>query len=445
MSKIANYTDAIRYIYSFIHTDRKPSPKAQKGADALDRLRDFLAKLGNPQNAAPVLLIGGTKGKGSTAAMCESMLRAAAYKTGFYSSPHLHSFRERIRINGQLIEEEQLLTLINELQPHIEATPKISAWEIMTALGFMAFAQANVEVMVLEVGLGGRTDPTNVSHPLVSVITPISYDHVEVLGKTLRKIAGEKAGIIRPNSTAVIAPQYPEALGLFEEVCAARATQMILIGDAVNWQVKGASLRKQRIQIDQQVYHLSLLGPHQASNAATAVTAVKTFTQALERPISEAAITAGLAQVEWPGRFEILSQDPMLVVDSAMNGDSARRLQESLSHYFYGRNIILIFGATRDHNYTAMLNQLLPQTRHTIATRSGHLKAISPAVLGRVAKALGTPVSLTENIEQALQVALSLVAEDDVICVTGSLFCAAEARVAWANHVGLPLPAIDDL
>lgn len=445
MPAIETYTEALQYIYSFIRTDRKPAPKWTKTDHVLDHLRAFLQRLGNPHECAPVLLIAGTKGKGSTAAMCERMLRAAGYRTGFYSSPHLHSFRERIRLNGDLVSEAELVRLLNEMRPHIAASPRISAWDLMTSLGFMAFAAAEVDVVVLEVGLGGRTDATNVSQPQVSVITPISYDHVQVLGKTLSRIAFEKAGIIRPQGRAVVAPQFPEAMTVFEAVCAERQATLTVIGDDVRWRVAQASLNQQIVYIDEQRYSLPLLGEHQALNAATAITAVRQFATAADLSLPPEALQNGLARVQWPGRLEILSREPMLLVDSAMNGDSGRRLHQALAHYFYGRNVVLVFGASRDHNYTATLKALLPNTRHIIVTRSRHPKSISPLILSRVAKALGSPVSITTTVDEAMQEALSLVAEDDVICATGSLFCAAEARLAWFRHAEHSLPPIDPL
>jgi dihydrofolate synthase/folylpolyglutamate synthase len=315
----------------------------------------------------------------------------------------------------------------------------------MTTLAFLAFAQAKVEAVVLEVGLGGRTDATNVSQPLVSVITRISYDHMAVLGKTLTKIASEKAGIMRPHRPVVIAPQYPEALTTLKQIAAQKESLPTLIGDDVAWRVGQATFDSQQIWVAGHPYQLALLGDHQAANAATAVTAVRYFAQSAGLNLPQTAIEQGLATVNWPGRMEILSRDPLVMADSAMNGDSADRLSEALSHYFYGRNLLLIFGSSRDHDYTSMMHRLLPKARHTIVSRSQHPKATPPSTLSQVAKAIGYPVSTAPSIPAALAEALSIAAEDDIICITGSLFCAAEARLAWAKHAGLPLPPTDPI
>ena len=200
------YRDTLAYLYSYTNYERKGLPKYTMAHYDLNRIQSLLDRMGDPHHAFKSLLISGTKGKGSTAAFSESMLRAAGYNTGLYISPHLHTFRERIQIAGQMVSESDVVRLIEHLKPHLESVEGLTAFEVITAMAFHVFAEANIDVAVLEVGLGGRLDATNVSRPAVAVITSISYDHTQLLGETLSMIAREKAGIIRPGSLVVSAP-----------------------------------------------------------------------------------------------------------------------------------------------------------------------------------------------------------------------------------------------
>jgi dihydrofolate synthase/folylpolyglutamate synthase len=443
MHPISSYEDALNYIYTYINPARKGRPKYKLANGELGRMRDLVARLDHPQRKYPVLLIAGTKGKGSTSAMCESMLRAAGYKTGLYTSPRLHTFRERIRINNKMISAADVVSVVQMLYPYFEATEDIISFERWTAMAFVAFAQANIDIAVVEVGIGGRLDATNVTDPVVSVITSISYDHTHLLGNTLTSIAREKAGIIRPDGLVVSAPQYPEAMMVIEDICRQRNARLVVAGERKPWRIGRADLKKQIIYINGQVYTLPLLGHYQALNAATALAAIEALQSRTDLEVSLEAARKGLATVTWPGRLEILSQSPFVIVDSAMNGDSARELCRALTDYFFGRNIILIFGASSDHDYNAMLAELLPISRHIIVTQSDSLKAARPEQLVAAAQALGYDAASSPTVSQALADALPLADERDVICVTGSLFCAADARLAWAKHAGLPLPETD--
>ncbi len=444
MQPVSSYKEALNYIYSRTNFERKQMAKYNMTTLDLSRIETLLDKLHWPQQEFKVLLIAGTKGKGSTAAMCESMLRAAGYKTGLYSSPHLHSFRERIRVNGQLISPEAVVARVNVLRPHADTVVGLTAWEVMTALAFVTFAEAAVDLAVLEVGLGGRLDATNITTPAVSVITAISYDHTQLLGNTLSSIAFEKAGIIRQGGVVVSAPQFPEVMTVIEEVCREREASLTVVGDEIPWRVGRESLGGQVVYRDGQRYSIPLLGKHQAANAATALTAIEALeSRDLGLRVPVPARQQGLATVDWPGRLEILSRSPFLLVDSAMNGDSARKLRQTLTEYFPGRTVILVFGASRDHDYAAMLKELLPISRQVIATQANHPRATRPAVLAAAARSLGVEIATAPTVEQALNEALAQAGERDLICVAGSLFCAAEARLVWAKQNGGPLPETD--
>ena len=440
---ISTYKDALDYVYTFMYRARKLAPKYTLDSDELSLMRSLMARLDNPQLAYPVILIAGTKGKGSTATMCESILRAAGYKTGLTTSPRLHTFRERIRIGGEMISEAEVIRLANELQPHFEAVGDLITFERMTAMAFLAFAQANIDIAVVEVGIGGRLDSTNVSEPTVSVITSISYDHTFLLGNTLSKIATEKAGIIRNNGLVISAPQYPEAMSVIEQTCAEKQAHLTIAGDPVPWRVGRTSLEGQILHLGEQTYWLPLMGEHQAANATTALAAIEALQTRTNLYISYKAMHTGLANVRMPGRLEVLSQAPFVMVDCAMNHDSVHKLRLTLAKSFPGREIILIFGASQDHDYTAMLTELLPDVRHTIVTQSTSFKSATVEDLLLVAQPFDTEITASTTIAEALATALALAQERDMILVTGSLFLVADARIAWAEHAGLPLPEMD--
>lgn len=441
---IQTYRDALAYIYSHINFERRMMPKYDAEVLNLGRTERLLADLGQPHRRFPSLLVAGTKGKGSTAAIIESILRAAGYKTGLYISPHLHSFRERIRIGGEMVGEQHIATLVKRLKPHFEAHP-VTVFEMITILAFMTFAEAGVDVAVLEVGLGGRLDTTNVVDSSVAVITSISYDHVQLLGDTLTLIAREKAGIIRPGALVVSAPQVPEAMTIIEETCRERKARLVVVGDdpAWRWQTGRVTFKGQAFYMNGHAYWLPLLGAHQVTNAVTAVATVHALAERAGLSVSQNAIAAGIRAVEWPGRLEILSRDPYVVIDSAMNGDSAQNLRYALANYFPGRDIIFIIGATADHEYTALLKNLLPVARQVYMTQSRHPRAATPEMLVETAAHLGYQAIIEPTIERALQAALENARPRDVICITGSLFCVAAAREIWLRNHNLPLPPID--
>ncbi|MBN1220927.1 MAG: bifunctional folylpolyglutamate synthase/dihydrofolate synthase [Anaerolineae bacterium] len=442
---INTYLEALTYIYGHINFERRMMPKYNEDLLDLGRMQTLLARLGSPHRQFPSLLIAGTKGKGSTAAISESILRAAGYRTGLYISPHLHSFRERIRISDEMVSEEHIARLVNRLRPHFEAIPGLTVFEMVTTLAFVTFAEAEVDVAVLEVGLGGRLDATNVIDPAVAVITSISYDHVQLLGDTLTLIAHEKAGIIRPGAMVVSAPQVPEAMTIIEEVCDERGANLMVVGDAQTWrwQPGRVTLKGQAFYVGGRAYWLPLLGAHQITNAVTAMAAVTGLSQRARLTVPQSAVLAGLRVVQWPGRMEILSRDPYVIIDSAMNGDSAENLSRTLKTYLPGREIILIIGATADHEYTALMKNLLPLSNRVLMTRSRHPRAATPEMLAATAQSLGYKVTTRPTAESALDEALAVAQPRDVICVTGSLFCVADAREAWLRRNNLPLPPID--
>ena len=441
------YRDALTYIYSFTDYEKRGLAVYAPQFYNLQRVRDLLALLGDPQRAFHAVHIAGTKGKGSTAAMIESILRAAGYRTALYTSPHLHTFRERIKVNGSLIPEDDVARLVERLQPLVSQVPEITTFEIMTALAFAWFAEQDVQWAVIEVGLGGRLDATNVLTPAVSVLTSISLDHMAILGDTLAQIAAEKAGIIKPGIPVVSAPQRPEALAVIENVCRQQQAPLTLVGRDWTWQSGRATLEGQEFSVRQgageaTTLWVPLLGEHQLENATTALATIARLREE-DTSVSLTAVREGLRAVDWPARFEVLSRAPLVIADSAHNGDSARKLVATLHRHCDYRRWILILGASSDHATPALLSTLLSEADRAIATRAAHPRAADPAWLQARGREMGFEMEQSDSVAQALEMALSEARPEDVICGTGSVFVAAELRAAWFARQGASQPATD--
>jgi dihydrofolate synthase/folylpolyglutamate synthase len=432
-----DYRAAIDYILSFADMERWPGFAYSSRFD-LRRMEELVRQLGQPHLKARTIHIAGSKGKGSTAAMIASSLHAAGHKTGLYTSPHLHTLRERMSIDGQPVSEQELIALVAELQPEIEAVNRngaygeLSTFEILTALAFCHFQRSGVEFQVLEAGLGGRLDATNVVKPEVCVITSISLDHTAILGDSIAQIAKEKAGIIKPGTVVVSSPQRAEAAKVIRETCLEKGVELIMVGEEVTWQKTNASLSAQSLKVEgkRACYEITipLLGDHQLENAATAVACLETLA------IPEQDIVSGMARVHWPGRLEILSHSPLLVVDSAHNDDSARRLGQALEQLFHFERAILIIGTSLDKNISGIIAELAPLFDTVIVTRSEHPRATEPATLAREFMPYGVQVVVTENVAEAIAEARKRAQPEDLICAAGSLFLAAEVR-EWAKGI----------
>jgi len=443
------YKDALDYIYSFTDYEKKSSYLYGPEHFDLARVEKLLAWLDNPHRHFESIHIAGTKGKGSVAAMSESILRAAGYRTGLYTSPHLHTLRERIQVGGRLIPEEAVISLTERLQPLASRIEGITTFEIITALGFLYFAEQGVEFAVLEVGMGGRLDATNVVTPLVAIITSLSYDHTHILGETLPLIAREKAGIIKDEAWVVSAPQVPEAMAVIEEVCRGKAAELTVIGRDWTWEAGEANLEGQWFQVSgsgPQVagrrFWIPLLGRHQLNNATVVVAAMEKLRQ---RGINvpETSIREGLRRVHWPGRLEILGRRPFVVVDCAHNADSSRKLKAALEELFAYRHLILIFGASADKDIEGMMRELFPLAQQIIVTQARHARAADASALREQALALGWESTASDGLAEALSLALKTADSHDLICATGSVFVVAEAREAWAGMQGSEMPERD--
>ena len=444
------YREALLAIFQRTDYERQEQPPYAERVWRLERMEELLGQLGNPHRAFRSAHIAGTKGKGSVTAMIESILRAAGYRTGMYTSPHLHTFRERIRVGGELIPEEDVSRLVESMIPILDARPEVTVFEIITALGMGYFAERQVDVGVFEVGMGGRLDATNVLRPMVSVITSISLDHMKVLGDTIEAIAREKAGIIKASIPVVTSPQQPEAMRVIREIAEQRKTPLQVVGQEWRWQLLDADLSGQRLHVyrdghegtpEYPALSIPLLGEYQLENACTAVAAVEILREA-GLSIEQGAVRQGLATVRWPGRLEILGQRPLVVADGAHNSYSTEQLLRALRQYLKYRRLIVIFGASMTHTPEKLLALLLPAADALYVTQSHHPKAAPIADLQAMASALGRQVRAAGTPLDALQEALAQAQQDDLILIAGSLFVVAEAEEAWAAMHGLrPFPA----
>ncbi len=437
------YEEALEYLYSFVNYEIKREIRYAPEVMNLERPRRLLAALGNPHEAYPVIHITGTKGKGSVGATCQAALQAAGLKAGLYSSPHLQDFRERFKLNDEVISQELFAVLMARMKPAIELIPDLTWFELTTALAFLYFREQAADIVVLEVGLGGRLDATNVVTPLVSVITSLSYDHMHLLGNTLAEIAGEKAGIIKPGVPVVSAPQDPEAGAVLAEVAAERGSALTVVGR--DWTcIPGVSTRHgQRFlagRADEplQEYWTPLIGHHQAINATVALVALDHARRA-GVPLPEGIVRDGRLDANWPGRFEIVGSDPVLVLDAAHNGASAACLQETLIEVFpEATPRVLVFGASSDKDVAGMFRVLLPAFDHLILAQADHPRAMALDTLIALARSAGYAgvVHSIAEVSEALAQAREFAGAHGIVAVTGSLFVVGEARDALGLKSG---------
>lgn len=431
-----SYNKALDYLYSFVDYSLKHTSELVKAEFNLERMRDLMSLLGNPERKYPTLHVAGTKGKGSTSAFMATALKSAGYNTGLYTSPHLQDFCERIQVNGESIPHADLAELVEEIKPAVSKIPFITTFELTTALAFLYFSKVKVDYAVIEVGLGGRLDATNIITPIVSVITSLSMDHTAVLGNTLALIAGEKAGIIKNGIPVVSSPQKEEALQVLEKTAEVHSSKFILVGRDWKYQEKRSSLDGQDMEVwnkggEPVNFHLQLLGNHQVQNSATAYTGLQIARKSgLE--ITDEDIIKGFAQTFWPARFEIVRKEPPVILDSAHNPDSAEKLHNTLNEYFPGRKSVLIFGASEDKDVPAMFAEWKPILSLIITTRADHPRALDPEQLANLAQEQGIPFEVTQSVDVALDKALDIADQTkDIILSAGSMFVTAEVRTAW--------------
>jgi len=417
----------------------------------LDRIRILLERLGNPHQKLRIVHIAGSKGKGSTAAMLAAVFQSDGRRVGLFTSPHLESVEERIQVDGVPISRAELASLMGDLRaaaaaPRPGSTAPLDAgltfFEIVTALGLAHFARRRADIAVLEVGLGGRFDSTNICDPLVSIITSISFDHMQQLGNTLASIAFEKAGIIKPGRPVVSGVIRPEARAVIRQI--SRERQAALREREVDFhyehepaRINGGQERWPRVRVstwrgDGPWRELRLIGEHQAANAAVAVAAVEVLREQ-GLPISDRAVAAGLARVRWPARLEIIARRPLVLLDCAHNVASAQALAQALVVSFplapNGRRL-LIFAGNKDKDLSGMLAVLAPCIDHVFLTRFGNNpRCVPPERLAEILpEKLRRAATVCPDTTGALELARRSAGPDDLICAAGSVFLAGELR-----------------
>jgi len=446
------YQQALDYIYSFIDYSLTRNLRYSVEKFNLDRMKQFLQLIGNPQANYKSIHVAGTKGKGSTCAMLTSILANGGYRTGFYSSPHMIDFTERIRVGNQRISKQRLVKLVDWIRPYVQRIPELTTFEIITAIAFKYFSDEKVQIALVEVGMGGRLDATNVILPVLSVVTPISHDHMKILGTTIEKISEEKAGIIKIKVPLVIASQKKIARKVLIETAIKNnapvfdSEQLIRLENTEK-SLDGQSFRVQKIIedyfIDRKIiprikgkeFYIPLIGEHQLSNAKTALVSILLLND-LGFKITVDQIVKGFRKTNWQGRFECISKKPLIFIDGAHNRDSFRKFNTTLQEYFEGLQKILIFGASEDKEVEFMLKIIRKTVDKVILTRTEHPRAMEVGELKKVTEKLKIKSIYSESVEDSLQIALKLTNEDTVIIAAGSIFIAGAIKRIWMDQTG---------
>ncbi len=450
---ITSYDVGCDFLESFIDYEQRGFHHDFAEAVRLDVITSLLAALGNPQQHWPAIHIAGTKGKGSVAAMMEAALREAGYATGLYTSPHLVTVRERVRIAGQKISPADLISVTERLRQAIAGLQwgddlrRPTFFEVYTALAFQAFADAAVDVALIETGLGGRLDATNVITPIVAVITSIDLDHTHILGNTVQEIAGEKAGIIKPGISVVIARQTREVYDVLAERAAQVGAPLVVTPDVAEFgRVSSRPVPDanddfkpptERFVLATDTGPLevqcTLAGRHQADNAATAYAALKALADD-GFAVSCRQFQTALAQLQWPARFQVAAARPWLIIDCAHNPASVRALTSALRRHLKYDGLTLVVGIPADKDVKQILGILCPAADRVIATQADNPRALAAEHLAAmVRQQFAGPISVAPAVSEAVELAGKVTTEREAICITGSLCVAGEAM----EHLGL--------
>ncbi len=434
-----NYLESVQYV------ENANLFGAQK--NGLANIRELLARLGDPQLRFQAIHVAGTNGKGSVCAYLDAILRCQGIHTGLFTSPYLERFTERIRIDGAELPEQAFAQVCSRVRTAAEAMvadgmTHPTFFELVTACGFLAFAEAGVQVAVVETGLGGRLDATNVLTPSLSVITAIGLDHTQVLGETVEEIAREKAGIIKPGVPVVIYPQpFNEAYA--ELLCAARDRE------APVYAVRDASLLVERTGLEGQVFSMgfqgmelgrfetTLLGRHQILNCATAILSALVFAQQGNAALTMEAIRKGIGQARWPGRLEVIGRNPLVLLDGAHNPQGAGQLAETLDEITPNHDAVLVVGAVRTKDVDQVARILAPKVRHVVATEPPIGKALSARETADAFRAHGVQPMVQENVEAAVSAGLALArGQKCPLVVAGSLYLVGAVRSYLRSAIG---------
>jgi dihydrofolate synthase/folylpolyglutamate synthase len=440
---INSYSKALRFVGSLADFERQRIVRYTSQNFDLERMRTLLKKLGNPHEQFRSVHVAGTKGKGSTCAMVASMVEAAGYKTGLYTSPHLIDIRERFQINGQMISTADFARLVRLVEPVVaKMRPTPTCFDVLTAIAFKWFAEQKVELAVVETGLGGRLDSTNVLKPEVSAITSISKDHMAQLGGTVAKIAEEKAGIFKTGVPAVTVQQDPEVEAVLKRVAESVGTPLDIAGKSIEFSYRFESSRLQgphnRICLstpNSKFEHLAvpLIGEHQAINCGLALSIIDRLkTRGIA--ISDARAMEGLAKTVVPGRMEMVSTNPRILVDCAHNAASVDAMMRAIGQHIPYDSMVVIFGCCGDKDVTGMLERITSGADKVIFTKVDNVRSADPNELAAAyIERYGKMAQVASTLEDALAIANRAVTKEDLICITGSFYLVGEAKKHLAN------------
>lgn len=398
----------------------------------LDTIRAMLAVLGNPENRCRCIHIAGTNGKGSVAAMLSRILTEAGYTTGRYTSPHLERFNERICINDEPIGDDAVVASCRRVMTIRDLPRRPTFFEFTTAMALDQFARHGVQWAVIETGMGGRMDATNVIQPAMTVITNISMEHRIYLGDTIEAIAGEKAGIIKPGIPVVTGVRQDSARAVIRRRAAGQNAPLYQHGRDFRTRLGNSGFHYYGLDHTWRELRLGLSGDHQTGNAALALAACELLARADLIRLNEAAIRQGLRQTRWPGRLEVAGQAPYVILDGAHNFMAARVLGRHLKRHFQGRNITLVVGILDDKPYRAILKDLTAPCRRVIVTQPKIDRAMPAQRLAAAARRFSSNVQVIPDVAEAVHHAVSTAAKEDVVCVAGSLYVVGEAKTALA-------------
>lgn len=435
---MSSYAKALRFLATLSDYERLRIVRYTPQNFDLDRMRALLKKLGNPHEQFRSIHVAGTKGKGSTCAMISSMLIANNYKVGLYTSPHLTDIRERIQINGEMISQADFGRLMKVVEPLVaKQKPTPTYFDVLTAVAFKYFAEQKVELAVVETGLGGRLDSTNVIKPEVTAITSISKDHMAQLGLTLSRIAEEKAGIFKTGVPAVTVQQDVEAEIVLKRVAESRGVQLAITGKDIEFSYRFESSRLQgphnRICLTtatSKFEHLAvpLLGEHQAINCGLALSVIDRLkTRGIA--ISDARAMEGLAKTTIPGRMEMVNLQPRVIVDGAHNAASVDAMMRAIGQHIPYDSMVVIFGCCADKDVSGMLDRITSGADKVIFTKVDNIRSADPNELAaRYIEQYGKMAQVAATLEEALSIANRAVTKEDLICITGSFYLVGEAK-----------------
>ncbi len=412
-----DYQESINYLY-----------KLQKYGIkfGLSSTKNLLKSFGNPHISQNYIHIAGTNGKGSVANFITSILVQAGYKVGLYTSPHLVRFTERIQINFDEIAKEEVVNLVKELKKAIVPSEPPTFFEAVTAMALTYFSRKNVDLAVIEVGMGGRLDATNIIIPLVSIITNVSFDHQQFLGNTLKEIAFEKAGIIKEKVPTITGVNDKEAIELIKRICKEKNSKLFILHKDFSFEKQKNGFKYKGILGDIEDLHVSLIGDHQYENASLALAAVELLIEKgwNIRPVH---IYKGLKDVKWPGRLQIISKNPIVIVDGAHNPEAIKRLKETVLNNFNYKRLILVLGIMEDKDISSMLEEILEIADHVIFSAPQYTRSANPIKLMELSKKKPLKKEIITPLSSAIKKALSVANREDLVLICGSLFTVGEA------------------